>query len=368
MEVKKVAVLGAGNGGMTAAADLKGRGFEVALYELPQFAKNLEVIQKKGGILLQEPNEHPAREEFLEIDLVTTDIAEAVKDAQIIMLTIPGFAIDSFVEVLEPVVTEEQVIFFNGAASMGCVRFANKAKALGINKKFKLCEVNSLSYGTRGFADEARVELTLRVNKLFFAAYPAEDTAELFDVCKQIYDCIVPAKNIWHTTMENGNPEVHPGPCLLNAGRIDYSNGEFWLYREGMTKHTVNVLHAIEHERMEIGKAFGFVLEDAVESRYRRGYFSNDKEDLQTLFNTSEVFTKIKGPSSCTARYFVEDISDGLVLWSDLAKVAGVATPNIDAVITLGSSLLQTDFRETGLTLKKLGLADLSIDQLIAKV
>lgn len=368
MEVKKVAVLGAGNGGMTAAADLKGRGFEVALYELPQFAKNLEVIQKKGGILLQEPNEHPAREEFLEIDLVTTDIAEAVKDAQIIMLTIPGFAVDSFVEVLEPVVTEEQVIFFNGAASMGCVRFANKAKALGINKKFKLCEVNSLSYGTRGFADEARVELTLRVKKLFFAAYPAEDTAELYDVCKQVYDCIVPAQNIWHTTMENGNPEVHPGPCLLNAGRIDYSEGEFWLYREGMTKHTVNVLHAIEHERMEIGKAFGFDLEDAVESRYRRGYFSNDKEDLQTLFNTSEVFTKIKGPVSCTARYFVEDISDGLVLWSDLAKVAGVPSPNIDAVITLGSSLLQTDFRETGLTLDKLGLDGLTVEELIARV
>ena len=114
----------------------------------------------------------------------------------------------------------------------------------------------------------------------------------MLDVCKQIYKCLVPADNVWHTTLENGNPEVHPGPCMLNAGRIDYSNGEFWLYREGITKHTVNVLHAIEHERMEVGKAFGFDLEDAVQSRYRRGYFSNDKEDLQTLFNTSEVFTK----------------------------------------------------------------------------
>lgn len=368
MKVRKVAILGAGNGGMTAAADLKGRGFEVALYELPKFAKNLEVIQKKGGILLQEPNEHPPKEEFLELDLVTSNIEEAVKDAQIIMLTIPGFAVDSFVEVLEPVVKEDQVIFFNGAAAMGCVRFANKAKELGINKTFKLCEVNSLSYGTRGFAEEARVELTLRVKKLFFAAYPAEATEELFEICKQIYDCLVPAKNIWHTTMENGNPEVHPGPCLLNAGRIDYSGGEFWLYREGMTKHTINVLHAIEHERMEIGKAFGFELEDAVESRYRRGYFANDKDELQHLFNTSEVFTKIKGPVSCTSRYFVEDISDGLVLWSDLGKVAGVPTPNIDAVITLGSSLLQTDFRATGLTLNKLGFAGLSVNQLIEKV
>ena len=368
MNVKKVAILGAGNGGMTAACDMKEQGFEVALYELPQFADHLKVIQEKGGLLLQEPNEHPAKEVFLPLDLVTTDIAAAVKDAQIIMLTIPGFAVDAFVEVLEPVVTEDQVIFFNGAASMGCVRFANKAKALGITKKFKLCEVNSLSYGTRGFPDEARVELTLRVKKLFFSAYPKEDTAALYAVCKQIYSCLVPAENIWHTTLENGNPEVHPGPCLLNAGRIDYSDGEFWLYREGMTRHTINVLHAIERERMAIGKAFGFDLEDAVESRYRRGYFANDTDDLQTLFNTSEVFTKIKGPVSCTSRYFVEDISDGLVLWSDLGKVAGVPTPNIDAVITLGSSLLQTDFRTTGLTLEKLGFAGLDVQALLAAV
>ena len=70
----------------------------------------------------------------------------------------------------------------------------------------------------------------------------------------------------------------------------------------------MNVLHAIERERMAIGRAFGFELEDAVESRYRRGYFDNDKEDLQHLFNTSEVFTKIKGPTSITSRYFTEDI------------------------------------------------------------
>ena len=364
MDVKKVAILGAGNGGMTAAADLKEQGFEISLYELPQFEKNLKVMQEKGGILLQEPNEVPFKEVFLPLDLITSDIKAAVKDAQIVMLTIPGFAIEAFAEVLAPVVTEDQVIFFNGAAAMGCVRFANKAKELGIDKKFKLCEVNSLSYGTRGFADEARVELTLRVKKLFFSAYPKEDTAELLDVCKQIYKCLVPAKNIWHTTLENGNPEVHPGPCMLNAGRIDYSNGEFWLYREGITKHTVNVLHAIEHERMAVGKALGFDLEDAVQSRYGRGYFSNDKEDLQTLFNTSEVFTKIKGPTSVTGRYFTEDISNGLVLWSNLGKVANVPTPNIDAVIVLGCSLLQEDFYTTGLTLDKLGFGGLSVEQL----
>ena len=213
------------------------------------------------------------------------------------------------------------------------------------------------------------MELSLRVKKLFLAAYPKENTEECLAACVQLYPGLVAGRDIWETTLENGNPEVHPGPCLLSAGHIEYSGGEFWLYREGITEHTVNVLHAIEQERMAIGRAFGFELEDAVESRYRRGYFDNDKEDLQHLFNTSEVFTKIKGPTSITSRYFTEDISDGLVLWSDLGRVCGVPTPNIDAVITLGGSLLQVDFRKIGLTLDKLGYGDAkTVDDLLQDV
>ena len=355
MEVKNVAILGAGNGGMTAAAEFTERGFNVWLYELPAFAKNLEGIRKKGGFRLKEPNAQPPKDVFVPFTQVTTDIAEAVQDAQVIMLVIPGYAVDAFAEVLAPVVRDDQIIFFNGAAAMGCVRFTRKARALGVDTAFKVCEANSLSYGTRVDAATASVELSLRVKKLFVAAYPTVNTPMCVEACVQLYPGIVPAANIWQTTLENGNPEVHPGPCLLNAGRIEYSGGEFWLYKEGMTAHTVNVLKAIEAEHLALGRAFGFEVEDARTSRYRRGYFDNDHDDLQKLFNTSSVFSHIKGPTSVTSRYFTEDISDGLVLWSDIGRVVGVPTPNADAVITLGSAMLERDLRAEGLTLDKIG-------------
>ena len=128
-------------------------------------------------------------------------------------------------------------------------------------------------------------------------------------MCKKLYDCFVLAKNILQVNLENGNPEVHPGPCLLNAGRIDFSGGEFWLYREGITEHTINVLEAVEKERIALGRALGFEVEGALEARQNRGYFSQDEKTLQEHFNTSEVFTQIKGPTSVTSRYFTEDIS-----------------------------------------------------------
>ena len=165
--------------------------------------------------------------------------------------------------------------------------------------------------------------------------------------------------------MENGNPEVHPGPSLLNSGRIDYSNGEFYLYKEGITEHTVRLLRGIEAERIAIGKAFGFELEDAITSRYNRGYFDRNDLSLQELFNTSKVYGDIKGPTAVDSRYFTEDISEGLVFWSNLGRIVNVSTPNIDSVITIGGTILDRDFYQEGLTLEKIGLADLSKDNLI---
>ena len=353
MKVERVAILGGGNGGITAAADLSNKGFEVSLFQSDKFCRNLDVIKEKGEILLQTLESESTEK----VHLVTDDIKEAILGAQIIMLAIPGMAVEYFAEILAPVVREDQIIYINSAAAMGCIRFVNKAKEMGIEKKFKICESNSLTYGTRAFADEARVELSLRVKKLFLGSYPASDIDEIMESLSQLYDCFVPAKNIWHVNLENGNPEVHPGPALLNAGRIDYSNGEFWLYKEGITEHTINVLQAVEKERVALGRALGFEVEGARESRINRGYLEEDKnKTLQELFNTSEVFGQIKGPTSVTNRYITEDISTGLVLWSNLGKILKVPTPNIDAIIVLGGTLLQTDFYKIGLTVEKLGI------------
>ena len=353
MKVERVAILGGGNGGITAAADLSNKGFEVSLFQSDKFCRNLDVIKEKGEILLQTLESESTEK----IHLVTDDIKEAILGAQIIMLAIPGMAVEYFAEILAPLVREDQIIYINSAAAMGCIRFVNKAKEMGIEKKFKICESNSLTYGTRAFADEARVELSLRVKKLFLGSYPASDIDEIMESLSQLYDCFVPAKNIWHVNLENGNPEVHPGPALLNAGRIDYSNGEFWLYKEGITEHTINVLQAVEKERVALGRALGFEVEGARESRINRGYLEEDKnKTLQELFNTSEVFGQIKGPTSVTNRYITEDISTGLVLWSSLGKILKVPTPNIDAIIVLGGTLLQTDFYKIGLTVEKLGI------------
>jgi opine dehydrogenase len=360
MDIKRIAIIGAGNGGITAAADLKDRGKEVSLYELPQFGQTIDELKEAGSISVFEESS-----QFdVELDLLTTDIEEAIHGAQVILVTIPAFATETFSKILAPVVNEDQLIIFHGAASMCAHRFIMVADGLGIKKKFKVGELNTLAYGTRAFPVKGTVELSLRVRQLFFSALPSSETKNLIDDARQIYDCIEPAENVWNILLANGNPEAHCA-CILNAGRIEYSKGEFWYYKEGITPHTINIIKAVDAERIALGKALGFDLEDGRSARVKRGYIRDEPETpYEVLFNTSPVFTKIKGPLSVDSRYLVEDISNGLTMFSSLGKALGVPTPVSDAIVSLGSALLQTDFETTGMTLETLGYEGMNAEEL----
>lgn len=129
------------------------------------------------------------------------------------------------------------------------------------------------------------------------------------------------------------------------------------MYEEGITKHTVRLLHAVELERLTLGRKLGFELSSAKEARIERGYLERQDEDepLNRLFNTSPVFSQIKGPNHVKNRYLTEDIAYGLVLWSSLGREIDVPTPNIDAIIIIASTILERDFFEEGLTIDELG-------------
>ena len=48
--MSRVTIIGAGNGGMTAAYHLARLGREVCLYDSPAFDRQIRAVQEKGGI------------------------------------------------------------------------------------------------------------------------------------------------------------------------------------------------------------------------------------------------------------------------------------------------------------------------------
>ena len=72
----------------------------------------------------------------------------------------------------------------------------------------------------------------------------------------------------------------------------------------------------------------------------------------------------IKSPPSLDHRYIREDIGYGLVPMAEIGTLMGVRTPVMDALIILASKALDTEFRAEGLTLEKMGLANVQAENL----
>src|SRR5260370_39902232 len=83
MGVNSVAVLGAGHGGCAAAADLGKRGYSVRLHS--RNPERLAALRAQGGI-----EARGIQQGVVPIDLRTTDVAEAVSGAELIMLAVPS--------------------------------------------------------------------------------------------------------------------------------------------------------------------------------------------------------------------------------------------------------------------------------------
>src|ERR1700741_4165544 len=107
MNIRTIAILGAGNGGLAAAADLTLRGFEARLYSRSQ--KTLAPILERGGIELIEGG----KKSFAKIAVASTEIAAVVGDADLIMIAAPAVAHSGLAAALAPHLKPDQVIFLN---------------------------------------------------------------------------------------------------------------------------------------------------------------------------------------------------------------------------------------------------------------
>lgn len=361
MDIQKIAVLGAGNAGYACSADLSLAGHKVSLFEFPKFKANIEPILKHGGIEIT----GQAREGFARLHKVTTNIKEAIEDAEIILVAVPAFAHKLMAEKCAPYLKDGQIIVLNPGHTGGALEFGATLQKLGVKKDIKLAETMTLTYATRR-AGPAQVKVFILVKKLLFAAFPGKDTEEVIDVFKDLYPSVVPATNVLETGLTNINAVLHPPGMILNAGWIEHSKGDFSFYTQGLTQSVGSVCEALDKERLSLMKALGFKPISLVEWYNMTGYSPLKNVSISESLRASERQEEIKAPSSMKHRYIVEDVPYGLVPMASLGDMLNVSTPIMDSLINLSSLINRVDYWSEGLTVEKLGIPDLSLDDLNA--
>lgn len=361
MEQKPITVVGGGNGGHCMAADLSLRGYQVNLYEHERFKTSFKTTIDTGAVQISGIGPKGTAK----LHKVTFDMGEALCGAEIINVVIPAAGHELFFREILPHLEEGQIVVV-WAGDFGSLRLAKLIGEHCPGKKIYVAEANTLPYGTR-LIGPASVELLLTAPRIVIAGLPAADTEYIVSKLKTIWPALEATDNVILAALNNPNPICHPPGSLLNTGRIQYSKGDFYMYREGITEATARVIKAIYLEMANIAKTLGFDL-----IQYEERDFNTTCSIMgvafQAPFDTAGVIAAIKGPKSIYDRYITEDLPFGLVPASQLGVKLEVPTPIIDAIVNIGSIVCDENFWQTGRTLDTLGLANLSKDEILAYV
>ena len=149
--IHSVAVIGAGNGGKAAAADLALQGVQVRLFEFPEYRSNIDELAQTRRLTCTGALEGEA-----ELALVTTDLAAAVDGADVLMVCTQALAHDRIARELAPLVRPEQLVVLNPGSTGGSLIVARVFRELGVQQLPVLSEFSTLTYGCRAQATSRR--------------------------------------------------------------------------------------------------------------------------------------------------------------------------------------------------------------------
>jgi opine dehydrogenase len=149
---------------------------------------------------------------------------------------------------------------------------------------------------------------------------------------------------------------------VLNAARIESTNGDFEYYTEGITASVSLILENMDKERIAVAEALGFRAMTAREWLYI-AYDAAGRTLFEAMLN-NRGYDGIMAPKTILHRYITEDVPMSLVPIASLGRFCDVPTPTIDAIILLGSILHQKDYWACGRTFERMGLTGMTLKEL----
>ncbi len=369
MEIKKVCILGAGNGGYMSAVDMNGYlGYEVTIFE--SLPGRLDEVKQSGQIALCDIDSKPVG--VVGKVTVCDTAAEAVSGAEVILNPVPFFAVKTYADLAAPHLKDGQVVICLGKGGASLV-WRKALDACGNTAKVYLADCNTLPYGASRL-DGARVRLESRTYSLLFACFPAKDMDYVWDILTQLYPAEIGYKlrrgaNVIDSLLVDYNAITHTPPMICNAATIASGDPDFHLFGvKENPKPVVNLIEGIDRERMAIGEKLGMKQYTLEEEILMVGWNRDNADYVLPIYEAIHTpFLEVcEGPFTLSARHLTEDIPYGLVTYSSLGRLLGVPTPVCDAVTTIAEGLLGRDFHSSDCrTIKELGLnEDWSVEQI----
>ena len=334
----KITIVGCGNAGLIHAAKIyEKEGNEICILKTSQTnSEYFDKIVSEGGYRVHDLTDR-GKDFFVKPELITRDAKAAMEFAEIILVMTTTLQHESVAKLIAPFARDGQIIAMC-PGYMGSLIFKKYVKADVI-----YCEWETTAYNGRVMNNDY-VKITFYNPRNAISVLPTTKSQYVLDKFSTLFDNThYLRKNILESALHNPNMIVHTIGMTFSASRIEYSKGEFWMYREAFTDSIVRVINAFDKQKNEVLKAYGCEPLDYFEAAKWR----NEEDltvDAMTSFR-SFADSSNKGPMFLRHRYLLEDVPMGLGLFVSLGKVAGVDTSIAESIMTLGGALLGEDFK-----------------------
>jgi opine dehydrogenase len=365
------AIIGAGNAGCAFAAHLKLLGHETRLHDVfeqqlaPLWATD-NVIELGGNLEL--PGFQPGELAQARVDYVGNDLATAIDGADLILCTAPAHTHRAIASDLAALVKSDQIVVLNPGRTCGAIEVVRIFREQNAAADITVVEAQTLLYACR--RDKASVHVFGIKDRVACAAIPDDQLDRFLEPMQAAIPQFVRAEQgIWETSLDNIGMLFHPTPTLFNLARME-TGERFDYYIDGMSPTVANIVEKLDVERCRVAAAMGVDIPTAVQ--WLKITYGAEGANLHEAVQNNSAYKGIQAPqlngvdAKRGLRYVVEDVPTGLVPVSELGNKLGVPTPTIDLIIDVANTIYDRDFRAAGRTLERLGLADLSVEQLKA--
>jgi opine dehydrogenase len=274
---------------------------------------------------------------------------------------VPSSAHAEVARTVAPHLRDGQIIILHPGRTCGAIEFYKEIREKGCTADVTIAEAETFIYASRSDGPaQARI---FRIKEAVpLAALPAVRTQQVLDKLNEAYPQFIDGGNVLQTGLNNMGAIFHPALTLLNAGWIEATHGDFQFYIDGVTPSVARVLEELDRERVTVASSVGIRARNAME--WLQLAYNTTGEDLQDAIHNQPGYYGIKAPSTLSHRYIFEDVPMSLVPIASLGERYGVSVHGMDSIIRLACIVHHTDYWRRGRTLVKLGIADLSVNEL----
>jgi len=278
------------------------------------------------------------------INKVTTDIADAFKAADLIIISAQAYAHGRLARECAKHLQDGQHILVMPGSCFGAWEFRRELKTSGCNADVVVAETNTLVFATRRTDLPNQVRIKHWATEVFMAALPATDTDKILTPFQEMFPQCVPAEDTLETCLLNLNPYVHSAAAVLSISAVEKSGGEFCHYIDGITPSTAKVMIALDDERAKVCEKLKYRDWSVAEIFYRAGYMGQLTDDYVADMQSKPLLREAKGPFNIKYRYYTEDTGVGLTVVSSIGHRLGLPMPTHDALIHLCGVMNDVDY------------------------